>query len=37
VLAVLRAKADRQLNAATGVLDAIAGYLLGKETYWSGR
>ena len=30
--AVIRAKIDEQLTAATGILDAIAGYLFGKTT-----
>ena len=30
--AVVRTKVDEQLNTATGVLGAIAGYLLGKAT-----
>jgi hypothetical protein len=32
ILAVPLAKVDRQLNAATGILSAIAGYLFGKAT-----
>ena len=30
--AVIRAKVDEQLTAATGILSAIAGYLFGKAT-----
>jgi hypothetical protein len=30
--AVIRAKIDEQLTAATGILGAIAGYLFGKAT-----
>jgi len=30
--AVIRAKVDEQLTAATGILGAIAGYLFGKAT-----